>query len=551
MAVPEMADSSRGLPPLPPDDLALLSGLQPHEVRAVAESKIQAYRAMVENINGYIIQLSTIQNTTVALHASLPPEVLINVFRHILPTCRSDLRLTHVCKLWRDLIFCTPVFWVDMLAISAVTEHFDHNTDSSLSFPSFVMRSSPLPYELNITGQYAFLLNMPSYASRIYSLSVHLPRESDSISYLTPLLNLHMPLLETMQCWAYGVSSPWLIDRATHRLPRGQNFPRLRKLALYGADLPSRALAFPYLEELTFDDGTYSDSLLHLLIFLGNCPQLRTLNLNIQARSWQAFQEHDAVSLPHLRICSLRIHENEGSWVHNFLERVHVPATAQLEINWLARCKNALSELIPSSPPVSVEVLKAINAVTIHFQYNRNDRNHKWVLSANGLVPGDPKPHLKLSIHNPCCTDEGDEELPSGALPDLAKLFTNSPSLHHLRLRLDSEIAVTSGDWCTILDGFSSLSSLTVHVESCLNLLAVLRRNPSRWPTLRRLSISCRNGSGVHEPLLSAIEKRAREGLGLKYLAFSTSYKKPLSAHRMRRLRELVEEVAEVDELEL
>ncbi|RDX45872.1 hypothetical protein OH76DRAFT_1407668 [Lentinus brumalis] len=502
---------------------------------------------MIENINGYIIQLSTIQNTTVPLHASLPPEVVMNVFRHILPTCRSDLRLTHVCKLWRDLIYRTPEFWVDMLAVCAVTSRpIDHNT-----VPSYIIRSSPLPYKLTITGKYDFLLDMPSLASRMSSLSVHVPRSTNSIYHLAALLDLHMPLLETMRCWTYGRSSPWLIDRAAHRLPRGQNFPRLRKLTLHGADLPSRALAFPYLEELTFDHGAYySDSLLPLLALLENCPQLRMLDLNIQARSWQAVKEHDAVPLPHLQIFSLRVQGPKGSWVYTFLEKVHVPATAQLHINWLAGCTTTLRELIPSSPPFSVEVLRAINAVTIHFQYNRNN-GRKWAISANGFVPEDPKPHLKLTIHDPCCTDEGYEELPSGALPDLAKLFTNSPSLHHLRLRLDSEIAVTSDDWCTILDGFPSLSSLTVHVDSCLNLLAVLRKNSSRWPTLRRLSISCRNGSGVHEPLLSAIEKRAREGLGLKYLAFSSSYKKPLSAHRMRRLRELVEEVAEVDELEV
>ncbi|TFK92549.1 hypothetical protein K466DRAFT_217663 [Polyporus arcularius HHB13444] len=291
----DMADSSRGLPPLPQEDLALLSGLQPHEVRAVAESKIQAYRVMIENINGYIVQLSTIQNTTVPLHASLPPEVLMNVFRHILPTCRSDLRLTHVCKLWQDLIYRTPEFWVDMLAVCAVTwRPIDHTT-----VPSYILRSSPLPYKLTITGEYDFLLDMPSLASRMSSLSVHVPRTINSIYHLAQLLHLHMPLLETMRCRAYGENPSWLVDRIQLPPPRGQNFPRLRKLALHGADLPSRALAFPYLEELTYDDGTYSESLLPLLVLLENCPQLRMLDMNIKAPNWQANLEYGPVFLPH------------------------------------------------------------------------------------------------------------------------------------------------------------------------------------------------------------------------------------------------------------
>ncbi|TFK92550.1 hypothetical protein K466DRAFT_217719 [Polyporus arcularius HHB13444] len=548
-----MADSSCGPRPLPPDDLALLSGLQPHDVRKVAESKIQAYRAMIEDINGYIIQLSTIQNTTVPLHASLPPEILMHVFRHILPTGPSDLRLTHVCKLWRDLIFRTPEFWVDMLAISAVTAHLDHNTDSPLSFPSFVVRSSPLPFELDLhRGALDFLRTIPSHVSRIHSLSLHLPLGSDYAAYLTALFNLDMPLLETMRCSTYATAWPiGLTDSTTHRVPDGQKFPRLRKLAFCGPGLPTRAFAFPSLRELKFDDGMFSEPLGPLMDFLESCAQLEVLEMNIQSPARQFRTERDAVSLPHLKIFSLLLDAPEGLWAYDFLEQVIVPATAQMNITWLAGSDHPLRYLIPTSPlSLSVEAIQVIHTLTIRFNYDRTVRDDsKWILSVNGFVPSHSQPYLKLTIHCPCWTLEEDVR-PSDALSDLSGLFTCAPSLQKVKLRLDHGITVTPDHWFVILNSFPSLSSLTVRIGSCRSLLTVLRRNPTRWPALRRLSISCRNGSGVHECLLSAIERRAREGSRLEYIAFSGSPRRRLSEHRMRRLEGLVDEVTTVNEVE-
>ncbi|RPD61620.1 hypothetical protein L226DRAFT_612366 [Lentinus tigrinus ALCF2SS1-7] len=167
-----MVDSSSRRPPLPPDDLALLAGLPPPELGAAAESRIQVYRKMIEDMNGYIFQLISIQNTTVPLHATLPPEVLLNVFRHVSPTRRADIRLTHVCKLWRDLIHRTPEFWADMLGAKAVASRLDyHESNTPLSLTTFIERSSPAPYKLNLYEDLSILTKIPSHISRIYSLS--------------------------------------------------------------------------------------------------------------------------------------------------------------------------------------------------------------------------------------------------------------------------------------------------------------------------------------------------------------------------------------------
>ncbi|RPD76132.1 hypothetical protein L226DRAFT_397637 [Lentinus tigrinus ALCF2SS1-7] len=131
-------------------------------------------------------------------------------------------------------------------------------------------------------------------------------------------------------------------------------------------------------------------------------------------------------------------------------------------------------------------------------------------------------------------------------------LFSNARLIRYLKIKLERGVSITQDDWFTILDAFRNLSSLIVRIDSCRNLLTVLRRDPSRWPRLRRLSISCKNGSGVHECLLSVVENRSREGLRLKSLAFSGHGKKlPVSEHRMRRLQGLVREVTMVDELKL
>ncbi|KAI0697666.1 hypothetical protein C8T65DRAFT_832453 [Cerioporus squamosus] len=461
-------NSCRGLPvsPLPPEDLALFSGLQPHEVRAVAESRIQAYRAMIESINGYIVHLSTIQNTTVPLHATLPPEILMNIFRHSFPSRRSDIRLTHVCKLWRDLIHRTPEFWVDMLASNEMTTRhlYFKNEFESILISSFITRSSPLPYELRIhQGELAFLTKIASHASRIHSLSLHLPLGSDGVARLTTLFDLDMPLMETMQCWSYTEIWSSGTDSRVHRLPHEAKFPRLRKLALHGPGLATQAFAFPSVQELKIDDGVFSDPLLDLL---EGCPQLEVLEMNIQAPEVRPVSlERDAVPLPHLKTFSLLLDAPGGLWMYKL------------------------------------------------------------------LAHGD--------IH------------PSGALSDLAGLFSNAASLTAVTLRLDSGITASKDVWTVIFDAIPSLSSLTVHIDSCRDLLVVLRKNPARWPALRRLSISCHNGSGIHESLLAVVENRAREGLRLKYLAFSGSREKPLSEHRMRRLQGWVDEVTTVDDLEL
>ncbi|KAI0697665.1 hypothetical protein C8T65DRAFT_21290 [Cerioporus squamosus] len=544
--------------PLPPDDLALFSTLLPHEVPGVADSRIQAYRDMIETMNGYIIQLLAIRNAAIPLHATLPPEILMNVFRHVLPTCPSDIRLTHVCNLWRDLIHRTPEFWVDMLATSAVSSCLANcNSDSSVSLLSFIVRSSPLPYNLDVRAELAFLTKIPDHTSRIYSLSWHIPREAneeDYRTYFTSFFDLNLPLLEEMRCSSdrHNTSWPGIND---HTIPsHREKFPRLRKLTLYGMGLACRVFAFSTLKELDIDDGVYPVTVgsAALLGLLERCPQLQVVALWMNAPAEQLFPgPHDVISLPNLTKLSITLRAPAPAWAHEFLDRVNVPRTAHLDIAWLAGSGTSLSRLIPASPPASnIEAIRTIDTLTIRLRFGPK---HPWLLRAKCFVPGDSKAHLALYIHDPCWSaTEGTVILLSNALSDLVRLFSDAPALTDLKLRVDPGLGVTPVDWFNILNALPSLSSLAVHLDSCRNLLAVLRRNPARWPALRRLSILCRNGPGVHESLLCAVERRAHEDLRLDYLAFSGDRNKALSEHRMCRLQRLVGEVTTtVDELEL
>ncbi|TFK92551.1 hypothetical protein K466DRAFT_217680 [Polyporus arcularius HHB13444] len=554
-----MAHSSCGPRPLPPDDLALFSGLPPHKIPAVADARIQAYRTMIEDINGYIAQLTDIHNAAITLHATLPREVLMNVFRHVYPTCPSDIRITHVCKLWRDLIHRTPEFWVNMLAVSAVTSHLGHNidSDSPMSLLSFIELSSPMPYKLDIQTELSFLTKIPSHTSRICSLSWELPGRPDFISLVTDFLDLHMPLLQEMRCSCNREHAipPLITALPNHHRPQCGKFPRLRSLSLHGLGVACQALAFPSLKELHIDDGApiYFEplGLSALLKFLQSCSQLQVLVLDINASALHAFPERqpeDAVSLPYLTTLSLTFHRPAPRWAYDFLERVDVPSTAELKITWLCGCGTPLTTLIPASRSTSIKAIQAMDFLDIRYIDDRKHRasESKAVLTVHGRympASGRYKPCLTLTIHRPCWRGTNRMCPPSTALGEIMELFYHA-SLKSLWLRLDAGITVRRQDWSRILNGHPSLLSLIVRIGSCRNLLSVMRRHPSRWPALQWLTIVCRDGSGVHESLLSVLENRAREGSRLKLLTFSGDYKKPaLSEHRMRRLQGLVREV--------
>ena len=546
------ASSSRShWPLLPPEDRALLAGLQPHEVRAAADSKIQTYRAEIEKHNAYISQLMTIQNTTVPLHATLPPEVLMNVFRHVFPTRASDIFLTRVCKLWRDLVYRTPEFWADVVAVPAFTARLDDQT-----LTTYLARSSPLLCEVDVHKQLAALKTTPSHVMRVHSLSFQLPLGSGYVPHLTALLDLDMPLLETLTCRSYFADTGTLVlnQSSWRNRPTSDVFPRLRTLSLHGTGLASPAFAFSSLTKINIHDGVdgLGDPPDDLYQLLEGCPQLQVLNLNTSTCFW-GLQDRDSASrarvfLPCLRAFSLVLRMPSGMWANNFLKQVCVPALERMRITWAMGSTVSLSILIPSGPPssIGVEVLHTIHTLQFCCRERPDD---EIVLHANGFVSGDPEPRLTLNIHDPHSSLELDS---SGAIRALAKIFCHAASLTSFELLLHDRVTVRPHEWCSILDELPWLSSLTVRINSCRDLLTTLRRHPTRWSGLRRLSIWCHNGSGVHESLLTAVERRARAGLHpLEYLAFCGNPETPLSVHRMRRLQDHVREVSTTVDVQL
>lgn len=502
---------------------------------------------MIEDIQGYIYELISIQNTTVTLHSTLPPEVLMNVFRHVVPTCRSHIRLTHVCKLWRDLIHLTPEFWADMLSAKSVASWLDYSmSDSPLSLTTFIERSSPVPYALTLRGGPAFLNQIAPHISRISSLYWQLMGH-ESLLQLQAVLNTDMPQLEVMRCTAC-VTSPALNNAIQQLSPGKGNFPRLRKLSLLGG-FADPVFAFPTLEELKVADILYPQFLILLTALPRGTPQLRTLDLDF-GRNWLSLQDvppsHETVSLPYLRHCYVVIRSREDWYARRILAYVKIPPNANLTIKWLRGYPDSLSRLVPTSPSESLATVHALKSLSIHYYFDSDDgtgTDAPLVLRASGFVRDDTASRLDLTIQDPCW-QPADERSPSKALSELAMLFSGAQSLESVAIKLDPDIAVTRDDWLTILDAFRSLMSLNVHIDSCRNLLTVLRRNPSRCPGLRRLSISCKNGSGVHESLLSTIESLARrEEPPLEYLAFSGHKSSPLSQHRVQRLQGLVGDV--------
>ncbi|PIL29349.1 hypothetical protein GSI_09400 [Ganoderma sinense ZZ0214-1] len=521
--------------PLPESDLALLHGLTPAEIQAVASHRIREYRSKIEDITNFIHLLSTIHNTAAPIHAKLPPELLIRIFALVSPNRRDHIKLTHVCRLWRQLILKTPEFWEDMILASGQPKR---PTDYSWMI-KFIQHSMPLTYALNVGPNVPFLHSLESrgHLSRLSELSVRL---EDKFA----LFELTMPNLETLRCAAVGhrfldLPAPD-VDHTVSSA--SQRFPRLRKLECLHGCLFAPSLAFSSLKVLIHHDRPLEFFLflkglelcvnLEELILLNWMPPMHpptpipTLNL--------------PCAVPHLRRCHIETnHDGVASWVREFLSRVALPPTAHLLVESESVSRPAW--IIPTSPPPSVVQTVDVARVKLLSDASQGAWHHE----VHGFA-GDSE-CLTLTMCQSALGAMLTASDCSNPLRGIADLFS-SGRLTRLALQCGSGNSVTVDAWLHVLAALPLLADFTVRISSCRHLLRALRRPSAEGEAvlctgLRRLSISCANGGGVHELLVMAIEWRTSLGLRLEKLEYRNPTSAPLSESRLRRLQAVVPDV--------
>ena len=102
----------------------------------------------------------------------LPVELLAHIFRSISPIEHRDIRLAHVCSLWRATLQGTPEFWATFLTLPSLITQDDHERSVGLWY-SFIDRTRCQPLRLRLEGgDFDLLKTIPEHLPRLSWLHV-------------------------------------------------------------------------------------------------------------------------------------------------------------------------------------------------------------------------------------------------------------------------------------------------------------------------------------------------------------------------------------------
>ena len=494
---------------------------------------------MVEDLTSYIRQLSTIRNSTAPIHTKLPPEVLIHIFSFLSPTRRADIKFTHVCRTWRNLIHGTPQFWVDMIRAIKNPSLPEDFSDILI----FLTRSASLPFVLDFGNMY----NMPflktledrGHLRRLSELSMALPYNHFSLIY--SFCQLSMPELRILRCRVAvfcfdDTSGP---REEEYDFPIVHNFPRLRRLELPEGLLFTPFLAVPSLTTLVHS-GEPLDPILFILA-LKLCPELEVLSLqNFRRPTGLSFDvENDDLRcpLPRMSWCSIDNSEVESSrsFVREFLHMITLPPTACLTVYHAD--VYFPSDIIP--PLFQPAIVGTINKLHLTIESGDTTDIRRVGIACSA---GDFK-CIDVSLTTRTCEWSRRDVDCYSILHDATEIFS-SARITSLVLECAPDDSEKENIWINILLELPFLLSLIVHVRSCRKLLRALGP-PGHiiCAFLRCLAITSCSGSGVHELLVMVAEWRVSMGAPLEKLEYYDESSPPLSVSRMQRLRAVVPEV--------
>jgi len=293
------------------------------EKRSICARRLTVSHFQVDALEHDALQvLSLLQSTrnTFALVNRIPPEILT-----LIPDYwtdgereRSLVRLTHVCRGWREIFISCPSLWARLDCKRA------HKTRV------YIERSKSSPLEIclgqvddEFCQEEAFLLAVP-HIGRLKALSV-----SGSLTPILPVLVEHFsrafPLLETLKIG---------LDPTTTELPNtlfNGDLSSLRELSLTGGLIPQSWRGLSNLTTFNLHHVPGVDTLLtQLLDFFESTPHLRHIQLHHLIPDTDDAPIERVTSLPCLKKLSIIAQP-----VHSILlNHLTVPAGASLRLEF-------------------------------------------------------------------------------------------------------------------------------------------------------------------------------------------------------------------------
>ncbi|KAI9062270.1 hypothetical protein FKP32DRAFT_1574310, partial [Trametes sanguinea] len=178
----------------------------------------------------------------------------------------SLLKLTHVCKRWRDVALSAPTLWT----------RIDNEQPEQLE--AFLKRSRSVPLSLNLSNKHGDTIpaTIREHGHRIRRLDITMRVDCRPLPLL-PLLDFEAPLL---RCLTIRQDQQTALAEHQHPLLFQDKVPNLQALALKCTSwLPANR--FPRLTHLYLSfELIPSDGLQHLSTLLRNTPVLENLHVN-------------------------------------------------------------------------------------------------------------------------------------------------------------------------------------------------------------------------------------------------------------------------------
>ncbi|KAI0333050.1 hypothetical protein GY45DRAFT_1432568 [Cubamyces sp. BRFM 1775] len=509
---------------LPLEVQASLASIPPNQRHSFALQQIEEYRRRIAEFTHYIQLLNTEVNNAAPIFRMLPNELLTEIFRHLRPTERAEIRIAHVCSAWRAILGKTPEFWADLASlpdlITAKTE------DDWSCYLSCVALSSPRPLSLSLRGN-----RIP----RMPEVHPHLPRiTSLTLTFVDSQVSKHLPdlyeffalgllALEELELTAYNVIFDAIADMHNHGhnyFSSDINLPRLRTLRTHGIFFAA-ALACSSLRHVILvnekpqylGDRTYMEAHSYAVFLdaLRRCSDLETLDVAYSLPRGEDPTGPPDYSRPlvHLRNLRTLVISDETWHIRRFFEAVSFPPTTTVTVHNLApKWRSAYAEALPRTR--TLEVIPALERMALQFD------NVEWKCSVRGFV-GDTE---RFAIHTRWLY-----YLEQFTFDNLRDVFTFAPLLTELDVILEDHLSPESERWDQLMETFHNITHLSLHARSCKRLVDALSRGSSQrypLPRLEELRMWCADDElepdhdlGPERALLEGVV-RLREAAGYK-----------------------------------
>ncbi|RDX41930.1 hypothetical protein OH76DRAFT_175675 [Lentinus brumalis] len=514
---------------------ARFNGLIPTQVPELAtmveeecRAKVEEYRAKIEELNICLRELRSIRNAAATINSTLPPEVLMHVFRCIEPDDRQHIRIAHVCRLWRSLLRSTSEFWVRLLDPDVSGPIVLSDVRHEIIISDIVRNSSPLSFGIALPSSCLADVSegrIVGDLSRLSSLRIVIVH-SDSLNSLSCM---SLPCLDTLSLWYEELG----IHRLTIPPISSSQFPRLHTLET-NCPLIARRLLSPAIQRLSMGSSASFICAIHpyrrafgaccrmdaaqdVLDIMQRCARLETLRFaDCLPVSWLGPDEVgtlEVVRMPSLRALTI---VDKAPTVQKLLKSISIPATTRLRYE-AQMDRHRLSKTLPSNLSC-LPMLSSIDEAELRIGSYKHTTGSGPVCHLRGLVQGVER--LCISVSQTAAQRPGLHV--RVIVPHLVAVFESSiVTVFTVRCFMSSS-HLSEDNILWMMKTFRHLRDLRVHgLHQTAFLNAVHKIDSEFLLRLRRLQLGSRNPQrGELDVLVVALES-CGTWKGLRLDAFS------------------------------